>query len=194
MSTDRLHTKAENSVGMPMVYTLVEVIKEWLEENNVEEKTDDSMYADMMARQEAIKEEERKREAAAEAERKQEEANTVKEKANKYGTPVTPESFLAWREKYKLETQPEDVEEEKAKKLTGREHFQLASQGGKETIKEGEEALQAEIAEWDKPEADVSVEGVEEALFLEGDEDDLDDLDSDDEDDEDDDDDEEEDR
>lgn len=165
-----------------MVYTLVEVVKEWLEENNVEEKTDDSMYADMMARQEAIKEEERKKEELAIQQQKEAEEKAVKEKGNKYGTPVTPESFLAWRERFALETKESSLDDEKARKLTGKEHFQQVIQGGKESIKEGEDALQAEIAEWDKPETEV--EGVDEALFIEGDVDDLDDLDSDEEDEE----------
>jgi hypothetical protein len=42
--------QADENVGMPMVFTLCEGIKEWLLENN-EEAQDDSMHAQMLRRQ-----------------------------------------------------------------------------------------------------------------------------------------------
>lgn len=64
----KVEEEAENNVGMPMVYTLAEVVREWLQQNNVEEKTDESMYADMIARQDAIRAAEEKKQAAIDEE------------------------------------------------------------------------------------------------------------------------------
>lgn len=43
-------SQAEENIGMPMVFTLCEAIKDWLLENN-HEMQDDSMHAQMMRRQ-----------------------------------------------------------------------------------------------------------------------------------------------
>lgn len=88
---------------MVMVYTLSETAKEWLEEHNKPERTDDSMYADMMQRK---KEEQDRIEAERkELERKEqagklEASETVEGRKKKYGTPVTKESFEIWKKEY----------------------------------------------------------------------------------------------
>nr|CAG4638781.1 EOG090X0F6V [Cyclestheria hislopi] len=99
---EALEKCAEENVGMVMIFTLVSAANEWL--NNE--------WDNELKRQEE-EEEQRKIEL--------EEA----EKRKFHGTPVTIESFFAWKEKFDAEIailkKPE--REDKDKKLTGKELF-----------------------------------------------------------------------
>ena len=110
---ESLQPTLEESIGMPMIFSLHAALKE-----NAEQ-----LIRERIAQQEAIKEA-----AAAEAEEK--------ENAKFHGTAVTRESFLEWRERFRkemAEKEAKEVEEKEAeekkkrggkseeKKLTGRE-------------------------------------------------------------------------
>eukprot|EP00934_Nitzschia_sp_Nitz4_P007831 Nitzschia sp. Nitz4//scaffold203_size38902//28910//30095//NITZ4_007665-RA/size38902-augustus-gene-0.50-mRNA-1//-1//CDS//3329541439//7821//frame0 len=193
--------EAENNLGLPSIFAVSEVLREWLAENNQKGQDDLSMYAQMMRR---TKEKEREaKKATAEFEsQKQVEAMTEAEaedlavrKRRAEGTPVTPESFAEWKmafekemaEKKQLEEEEKAVEQARSKekivdksgRITG---FLQFSKGANFDLEAMEAA--AENAEEDE---DDLIENVNEALFDVDDDDldDLDDLDFDDEEDED---------
>ncbi|XP_071539898.1 RWD domain-containing protein 1 [Panulirus ornatus] len=142
----QLQEQCEENLGMVMVFTLVSHSLEWL-----------STYMETQARS-AREEQERKKEEQEEAERKKFE-----------GTRVTVETFLAWKAKFDAEMatlrSEKEKEEEKNKKLTGRELFQKD-----QTLNESDLSFLGD------GEGEVTVD---ESLFQ-----DLEDLDLDDEDDE----------
>mmetsp|Transcript_12167 Transcript_12167/g.14763 ORF Transcript_12167/g.14763 Transcript_12167/m.14763 type:complete len:264 (+) Transcript_12167:295-1086(+) len=165
-----LAEEALNNLEMPMVYTLAEVAKEWLEKNNKEE-VEDSMYAKMMAEQEAKKEREEAERAKAEAAEKLE-ADKNQTEAKKYGHPVTVELFEEWKAKFIAET------EDKSKNLlegktTGRQYFQdLKSKKNKDL-----ESAEAALVQGDWEADENAGLDVQEELFVEDDYSDLEDLD-----------------
>jgi len=169
---------ANENLGMPMIFTITEVIKDWLCENN-RDHTDQSMHAQMMMRIEA---EENKKLAEKQAEEQaakevdDEEEDGVQKPID--GTPVTIESFTAWLNKF---IEEEELEKAKLREttsternpapdahLTGREIFDLKE---KSKVVASAATTTNENDEWDKE--------IEEELFLEDDDelDDLDDLD-----------------
>uniref|UniRef100_A0A7S3LQI9 RWD domain-containing protein n=1 Tax=Aplanochytrium stocchinoi TaxID=215587 RepID=A0A7S3LQI9_9STRA len=165
-----LKDEAQNNLEMPMVYTLAEVAKEWLEKNNKEE-VEDSMYSKMIAKQEAIKEKEEEERAKAEAAKKKE----IEEKqtdVKKYGHPCTVEGFNEWKEKFLAET-TEEKEQVDENKVTGREFFANLKSSTRKELENAEAALVS--GDWGTTgDADA---GVQEDLFLEGDDPDLDQFD-----------------
>lgn len=172
--------EAENNLGMPMIFTISEILKEWLIENN-RDQTDQSMYAQMMA-----KVEDAEREKQKDEEYKQRWENAENEDGGVdqddedivrpvTGTVVTSENFTEWLNKFAKEKEEERLKlsatKDKSKSdapdahMTGREYFE--NQLDKEPS-DGE-TISDKKEEWD---ADIQ----EEELFL-GDDDDLDDLD-----------------
>ena len=97
----------EENMGMAMVFTVAEAVKEWLQANNEPGLVGGSMH-DQMERQKRHKAkadaEAEVREAAA-AERAEAKAEAANPGAQKKldGTPVTVASFMAWRERFEAE-------------------------------------------------------------------------------------------
>ena len=166
----KLASEAEDSVGMPMIFNLAESAKEYLLENNVKSEDTMSMHEQMVERKRRAKEAEdeakRKAEEAAEkAAAKERQKNGDAASRAALGTPVTPESFAAWKQKFDEEMRaknPEVVDETQKGKLTGRQLF--------------ERNVAPEAAEKDANVAALVAHVEEASLFLDGDSDD-DDLD-----------------
>jgi hypothetical protein len=104
---------AEN-LGMPVVYTVAERVREWLSGNNV--KPSDGSAFDEMMRRKALEAAGGSSYAGASSALSREadpslpkryvtSAEEAEEAATKkrYGTPVTPEAFMAWRTAYETE-------------------------------------------------------------------------------------------
>ncbi|KAG7393414.1 hypothetical protein PHYPSEUDO_009618 [Phytophthora pseudosyringae] len=156
-----LAQQVEENMGMAMMYTLSEAVREYLVENN-REGNDGSEHQEMLRRMELKKKKEDKVEAD-----KLEEANaSAEEKRSEFhgkdrvcllscdGTPVTVEAFAVWKATFDAETtdtKNTSVKDEATAKLTGR---QLWSKG---LITE-DGAVEAE-AEVEGEDADTNIEG-----------------------------------
>lgn len=105
---------AEVSLGMPLIFSVAEALKEWLVENN-KDHTDNSMHAQMLAKQEAQEKEKTREEEEAAAKEAgsdahddgdgngnpsvdPEEAAAARRRLE--GTPVTMESFKKWEDAF----------------------------------------------------------------------------------------------
>ncbi|OQR84842.1 hypothetical protein ACHHYP_12630 [Achlya hypogyna] len=95
-----LDSQVEENMGMAMIYTISEAIREYLVENN-REGNDGSEYQEMLRRMESKQKKEDTAAAAAQAKLDEENAS-VTTKSNE-GTPVTVESFNAWKAKFDAE-------------------------------------------------------------------------------------------
>lgn len=104
-------TTARDNMGSPSIFSISEVVKEWLQDHNLPGQ-DGSMYADMMRKQnEKVIETKKKADkvatlmAAEMDNRKDEESPEELERIRKRqaGHPVTLESFNAWKEKFEAE-------------------------------------------------------------------------------------------
>ncbi|KAL8005788.1 putative RWD domain, ZC3H15/TMA46 family protein [Plasmopara halstedii] len=141
-----LAQQIEENMGTAMMYTLTEAVREYLVENN-REGNDGSEHQEMLRRMELKKVAEEKVEAE-----KLEQAN-VKGEGNQrefHGTPVTVETFAAWKAKFDTEVtsiKETSLKKEATAKLTGR---QLWSKG----LVTEDEAVEAEA----KAEAEEAVE------------------------------------
>ncbi|CCI45686.1 unnamed protein product [Albugo candida] len=134
-----LQQRIRENAGMPMIYTLCEAVREYLVENN-RAGHDGSEYQEMLRRME-IKKKEDDRGTAIETAKRKEQAAHVKAK-DSTGTPVTPETFMAWRDQFDLEMRLNSkvAVTEASTKLTGR---QLWTQG---LVKdEGEEGIEDDL-------------------------------------------------
>ncbi|KAE9014577.1 hypothetical protein PF011_g7984 [Phytophthora fragariae] len=113
-----LAQQVEENMGMAMMYTLSEAVREYLVENN-REGNDGSEHQEMLRRMELKKKKEDKVEAD-----KLEKANAEAEDERRefHGTPVTVETFAAWKEKFDAEmrgAQKTSLKDEATAKLTG---------------------------------------------------------------------------
>ncbi|KAG7399586.1 hypothetical protein PHYBOEH_008581 [Phytophthora boehmeriae] len=149
-----LAQQIEENMGMAMMYTLCEAVREYLVENN-REGNDGSEHQEMLRRMEMRK----KKEEKVEAEKEEEAMARSHEKQAFHGTPVTVESFAAWREKFEAEmrkTTTKSVKDEASTKLSGRQLWNkgLVTEDGAEEAEaeaEGENAAeQADEADDDK--------------------------------------------
>ncbi|CAI5740588.1 unnamed protein product [Peronospora destructor] len=136
-----LDQQVEENMGMAMMYTLSEAVREYLVENN-REGNDGSEHQEMLRRMEQKKKKDDKVEAD-----KQEEANANEEEKRRkiHGTPVTIETFAAWKKKFDMElqgTKKISLKDEATAKLTGRQLWKT----GLVTEDDAEEA-EAEEAE-----------------------------------------------
>ena len=162
--------------GCVCVFEVASAVKDWLGEHNEPGLNDESAYAAMMRREKGGKEKKavvyetdsnRPESEEARKQRLEEEAEARRLERLRLGTAVTPESFTAWWEPFRVEVLKEPKEgvvetvylDVKGQvKLTGKQQF---LKGKAPAIEEPEEG------------------GVDEELF--DDDDDLDDLDFDDE-------------
>mmetsp|Transcript_44878 Transcript_44878/g.65598 ORF Transcript_44878/g.65598 Transcript_44878/m.65598 type:complete len:296 (+) Transcript_44878:144-1031(+) len=103
-----VNTTAEENIGMAMIFTIAEAVKEWLNENNVK-GADGSMHTAMLQRMEAAKKAAADADAAAaraaaadvDEDEEAEEARRLQRLAD--GTPVNPETFADWKVRFKAE-------------------------------------------------------------------------------------------
>jgi len=197
---ERAEEEAENYMGMPAIYAVCEVIREWLVDNNVKGLDDESMHAQMMRRAKETERSEAKAKIQFESqtiaeeitEAEKEELEVRKRRAE--GTPCNKENFLIWKENFDAEM----VEKEKSKddadalkekanpkkksnknvvteeeKMEGRQTgYQLFSSKGS-----GLDALEKAAEEAAAVGGDMDVEDFDEDLFDEDSDGDLDDLD-----------------
>ncbi|GMI36896.1 hypothetical protein TrCOL_g7013 [Triparma columacea] len=189
---DFIEEQLTDNPSTPIMYMLVESVREWLLSNNV--KGDDgSAWSSMMKREAAKKKEE---EAEKEQYEEQMEKITIGEteekerlllKARSEGTPCTKENFEIWKEKFMQEMErlkkekqesggkenAQELKEEKdrAERKTGYEMFQDKTNSIDITMLSGETEDEEGVGDFD------------ESLYLDGDDDDLDDLDFEDDDD-----------
>ena len=166
--------------GCVCVFEVASAVKDWLGEHNEPGLNDESAYAAMMRREKGGREKKavvyetdsnRPESEEARKQRLEEEAEARRLERLRLGTAVTPESFAAWWEPFRVDVLKEPKEGvvetvyldvKGAVKLTGKQQF---LKGKAPAIEEPEEG------------------GVDEELF--DDDDDLDDLDFDDEEEED---------
>ncbi|KAK8819836.1 hypothetical protein WA538_001941, partial [Blastocystis sp. DL] len=160
--TQMVYDRATEFVGMAMVYNISEVVKDWLIDRNVPHVEEGSMYDVMMNRQKREKE----AEDAAAAEKAEEQAKVeMHEHPKNWGTPVTPESFAAWKAKFDEEMKVN--EKVVSTKPTGRELFEkngksilenedaILDKADQETEEDDDHVLQKEDEEEEEEEEDV---------------------------------------
>eukprot|EP00521_Asterionellopsis_glacialis_P015069 CAMPEP_0195290838 /NCGR_PEP_ID=MMETSP0707-20130614/6548_1 /TAXON_ID=33640 /ORGANISM="Asterionellopsis glacialis, Strain CCMP134" /LENGTH=324 /DNA_ID=CAMNT_0040351019 /DNA_START=45 /DNA_END=1019 /DNA_ORIENTATION=+ len=196
--------EAQNNEGMPSIYAICEVLREWLCDNNVKGLDDASMHAQMMRKQ---KEQERSKQRAAqefEAQKKEDDVTQAEleemavRKRRAEGTPCTKENFHAWKVQFDAEmmelaaaqklqddqniTKKQEKalakkQVDKSGRLTGYAQFSDKVMGSL-NLEEMEEAAEHAQVDEDEEELD-NLEDLDEDLFdVDDDLDDLDDLDS----------------
>eukprot|EP00752_Nemacystus_decipiens_P008210 g7342.t1 len=138
-------TQAQENVGMAMGYTIAESLKEWLADNNVPSAVDGSMHGEMLRRMAEGDRDRRKVEEIKAAEAKaraedEEDDETIRRRRQADGTPVTRESFAAWKAAFDLEMRGGKAlaEDSVAKKPSGKEMFlrHLVAEEVEETVEE----------------------------------------------------------
>lgn len=194
--------EAENNRGMPVMYAVLERLREWLLENNEKGMDDRSMYTQMLKREKEKEREAQKAKQVYEAQKATQEMSVAESeelavrRRRAEGTPVTDETFAEWcgkfnaemnevRERLKAEAATDtrkkggakaaEKEVDKSGRLTGFEHF--SSKMGTLNLEAIEAA--AENAQQDVNEVDEDLFDVSDDDF-----DDLDDMDFDSSDDE----------
>ena len=103
--SDVLKENAEENLGMPMVFTLAEAAKEWMQERNVESKGDGSAFERMQQRKQEIERAKLKEaQKQEEKERRQNEAEAeIKKKTRQLLVCITKEEFFEWRDAFEKE-------------------------------------------------------------------------------------------
>ena len=110
---------SETQLGGPSVFSVCEVLKEWLSDNNVAGQ-DDSMYASMMRREQQkgldTKKKEKKEKIAEAADAEAGEMSVDPEEQERIrkrqaGQQVTPESFAAWLSAFEAEMRERAAEQ-----------------------------------------------------------------------------------
>ncbi|OQR95878.1 Cullin-associated NEDD8-dissociated protein, partial [Thraustotheca clavata] len=101
-----LDTQIEENRGMAMLYTISEVVREYLVENN-REGNDGSEYQEMLRRMELKQKQEDH--AAAQAQAILDESHAKNQTKSHEGTPVTVESFNEWKAKFDAEIQAKNA-------------------------------------------------------------------------------------
>ncbi|KAK5575212.1 hypothetical protein RB653_010468 [Dictyostelium firmibasis] len=133
--------EAENNIGMSMIFILAGLIKEWLDENNIDPDLEEEVE-----------------------ESSSEEAEDDDKPFD--GIPVTEEAFLIWRKKFIEETKP-FKKEKQLNKLTGRQLFEQDTSlnaSDSKFMEEGEEASNITVASI-KPKLEEVAAQVDWSLF-----------------------------
>jgi len=172
---------AEENLGMAMIYTIAEELREWLLARN-EPPADNSMHAAMLRRMQEKDAEKGQAAAGSQATAGVEDELQAEEERNRMkvleGTPVTPDTFAAWKAKFDAERAPE-IQAVAPEKQSGRDYFKSHSlpSDWEEAIaaEEGQDGRGAEDPPSDAPGAPLPpAVDVDAGLFA----DDLSDLDS----------------
>eukprot|EP00543_Licmophora_paradoxa_P008417 CAMPEP_0202443502 /NCGR_PEP_ID=MMETSP1360-20130828/2733_1 /ASSEMBLY_ACC=CAM_ASM_000848 /TAXON_ID=515479 /ORGANISM="Licmophora paradoxa, Strain CCMP2313" /LENGTH=295 /DNA_ID=CAMNT_0049059191 /DNA_START=76 /DNA_END=963 /DNA_ORIENTATION=- len=192
--------EALNNEGMPAIFAICELLRDWLSDNNRKGLDDASMHAQMLRKQEEAQQKKKLAEREFESQKKDEEMTQTEleeqavRKRRAEGTPCNQENFEKWKVAFEEEMAEQEAmreaesaagtkkskekKEDKSGRITGFMHF--SGKAGIMNLEDIERAAQeAENAPIDPNELDVD----EELFDLEDDED-LDDLDFDDDDDE----------
>lgn len=141
---------AQENVGMPSVFVICEAVREWLLDNNLPGQ-DGSMYAEMMRRTQQKELDSRRKEerasAAAQADKENRgDAPTAEDleriRRRQAGTPVTIESFNAWKQKFEQERRRGEAcaaEETDMDRPSGKQLFMMNAAGREDDlVAEGE--------------------------------------------------------
>ena len=145
---EHVDSQIEENLGMPMIYTLVTVAQEWM--NDVAAKKQGSA-ADPDAERKKMQEEEERRISELRA----------------HGTPATPESFEKWKHDFDEEmrslkqNQPETVS--KTNKMTGKQWF----------LQQDAQHIKFEEPDIDDAELDTVISDSDTSLFDDSDEEDV---------------------
>ncbi|KAL3668388.1 hypothetical protein V7S43_006477 [Phytophthora oleae] len=150
-----LAQQIEENMGMAMMYTLSEAVREYLVENN-REGNDGSEHQEMLRRMELKKKKEEKVEAD-----KLEQANANAEEHQRefHGTPVTVETFAVWKAKFDAEmvsTTKTSVKDEATAKLSGRQLWNKGLVTEDEAVEAEAEAEGEDAAEHDGEEGGIA--------------------------------------
>jgi len=168
---DNIVALANESLGMPMIFTLAESLKEWLDANN-SDHTDESMHAQMVARMDAEKKEKKDAENAK-LEKSMVESSQEERRKRLDGTPVTTESYNIWLAGFIKEVNERKIQEKEIQ-TKGSKVINVAPDAhltGRQCFEDGALLVGSELNEWDGD--------IQEELFLEEEEvEDLSDLDS----------------
>jgi RWD domain/DRG Family Regulatory Proteins, Tma46 len=167
---EKLKVSANDFVGGPMIFSLVEIAKDWMTERNLPGIGEDSMHSKMLAQQHEQKRQQEK--AAQQQQQSGDSSNSAAsgqrkgfKKPDQGGTPVTVETFTKWMNaliKEDLITKPQA---ESASKLTGRQLFEK----GNLKPEESDEIVAGDVEDFDR---DLFLdEDVDPDLILEDDDD-----------------------
>jgi hypothetical protein len=138
---------AEENIGMPMVFTLAEAAKEWLQERNVESKGDGSAFERMQQRKQEVERAKLKEaQVQEEKEKRKNELKTEKEKKTRQVLVViTKDEFFEWRDQFESEMESVQAASKRSEKvrLTGKQIFQMGLQsGGASSVRAAERAME----------------------------------------------------
>jgi hypothetical protein len=106
-------TTAHENVGAAMIFTIAEVIRELLADNDVEGQDDNSMYAQMIRKSAAVEKAAAEKEVQFESQKTtniMSEAERIEEEVlarRAHGTPCTAESFAIWKASFDEEREVE---------------------------------------------------------------------------------------
>lgn len=129
--------EAEANMGMPVVFAVCEMLREWLAENNVKGMDDVSMYAQMMRREKDAEKQAQKVKMQYESQKHVETMTEAEaeqlavQKRRAEGTPCNKENFDAWKIQWNAEMAKKEEEEALAEKESG----------SKKKKKDGEKAV-----------------------------------------------------
>eukprot|EP00939_MAST-03C_sp_MAST-3C-sp1_P004407 g4407.t1 len=148
---------AEENVGMPMVFTLAEAAKEWMQDRNEVSKGDGSAFERMQQRKRKVeREKEKEKEKIEQREhRKMEKIRKENEATRQILITMTEEDFYKWRAAFEDELSAKE-EESKApternvekKVMTGRKIFEMGlAKGGAAAVRAAEAEMQIEEEE-----------------------------------------------
>ena len=168
--TKHLRDIADENIGMPMVFSLAEAAKEWMEERNEKSKGDGSAFERMQQRKRALeREEEKKRKAIEKKEQRNRQADEEEvKKSRQLLNAMTETEFYSWRSKFEEETKDPDTVRESAIKMTGRKIFDMGlAKGGAAAVRRAEESLRSKSASIDEDAAAAKDEAVDVDLFTE---------------------------
>jgi hypothetical protein len=173
---DTVLTSAKEMVGGPMIFSLVEVAREWLTERNIAGVGEGSMHAKMLS-----KELETKKALEQQQQQQQAKAGSAGDKSGKggggpgglkrveNGTAVTAESFAKWVNVFVKEETTSLQVTESASKLSGRQLFEKGNLKPEE-----EEVVTGDVEDFDRNllmEEDVDLDMLDEDGDLDDEED-----------------------
>lgn len=126
---DAVSTAIEENVGMPMIFTLVTVVQDWV--NSLAEEQQNEVKANDPKEQEQR--------------RRMEEEERI-QKLRKHGHEVTVDSFLAWREQFLAESAASREATEKSEKTDGSKREAVT---GKAWFLQNQAPAEVEVEEYD---------------------------------------------
>jgi hypothetical protein len=147
---DKLLSNANDLVGGPMIFTLVEAARDWLTERNVAGVGEGSMHAKMLAKElekaKAVEQQQQQQQLQQQQQQGKTKENERSGRVAKIdGTAVTLETFTKWMQGLIKEELTAKNAAESASKVTGRQLFEK----GNVKIEE-EEVVQGDVEDFDR--------------------------------------------